>query len=176
MAIVGTCLLVMLFCPITSLMRDTSACVSNTGMRNYVSRDVILESCSSAIYKISSLKTNLKTQAPHYQNYIQHHHPPTIIMNNNNKNNNPAGNVGETVGGGLNFLTSTVGNTVGGLGRTVGNVTGAATRGLGDTVTSATGDAGRPLGDGIGNLGTGVQGGLDSISKGVENAGQWKKQ
>jgi hypothetical protein len=43
MAIVGTCLLVMLFCPITSLMRDTSACVSNTGMRNYVSRDVILE-------------------------------------------------------------------------------------------------------------------------------------
>ncbi|KAK2675814.1 Helicase, C-terminal [Fusarium oxysporum f. sp. vasinfectum] len=71
---------------------------------------------------------------------------------------------------------NTVGNTVGGLGRTVGNVTGAATRGLGDTVTSATGDAGRPLGDGIGNLGTGVQGGLDSISKGVENAGQWKKQ
>ncbi|KAI1055186.1 hypothetical protein LB506_006709 [Fusarium annulatum] len=31
------------FCPIISLMRDTSACVSNTGMRNYVSRDVILE-------------------------------------------------------------------------------------------------------------------------------------
>ncbi|PNP75649.1 hypothetical protein FNYG_11058 [Fusarium nygamai] len=97
-------------------------------------------------------------------------------MNNKTNNNNPAGNVGETVGGGLNFLTSTVGNTVGGLGRTVGGVTGAATRGLGDTVTSATGDAGRPLGDGIGNLGTGVQGGLDSISKGVENAGQWKKQ
>ncbi|KAH7167615.1 hypothetical protein DER46DRAFT_646732 [Fusarium sp. MPI-SDFR-AT-0072] len=164
MAIVGTCLLVMLFCPIISLMSDTSACVSSTGMRNYVLRDVILEP------RIES-----KTQAPHYQNYIHHHHPPTIIMNNN-KNNNPAGNVGETVGGGLNFLTSTVGNTVGGLGRTVGNVTGAATRGLGDTVTSATGDAGRPLGDGIGNLGTGVQGGLDSISKGVENAGQWKKQ
>ncbi|KAJ4270264.1 hypothetical protein NW762_001940 [Fusarium torreyae] len=97
-------------------------------------------------------------------------------MNNNNKNSNPAAGVGETVGGAANFLTSTLGNTVGGLGRTVGNVTGAATRGVGDTVTGVTGEAGRPLGDGVANLGTGVQGGLDSISKGVENAGQWKKQ
>ncbi|KAI1011419.1 hypothetical protein LB504_002586 [Fusarium proliferatum] len=68
MGIVGACLLVVFFCPIISLMRDTSACVSNTGMRNYVSRDVILESYSVAIYKISSLKTNLYTQASHHQN------------------------------------------------------------------------------------------------------------
>ncbi|RYP37326.1 hypothetical protein DL767_002969 [Monosporascus sp. MG133] len=78
------------------------------------------------------------------------------------------------VTGAAKFVTSTVGNTVGGVGRTVGAVTGAAARGVGDTITSATGSAGKPVGDAIGSVGTGIQGGADSISKGVENAGQWK--
>ncbi|SPJ74723.1 uncharacterized protein FTOL_04454 [Fusarium torulosum] len=88
---------------------------------------------------------------------------------------NNGANIGETVGGAANFLTSTLGNTVGGLGRTVGNVTGAATRGVGDTLSSATGSTGAPIGNAVGNLGTGLEGGLNSISKGVEDAGQWKK-
>ncbi|KAH7190801.1 hypothetical protein DER44DRAFT_678608 [Fusarium oxysporum] len=180
MGIVWRCLLAQICYPIRSPDRDTSACLSNTGMRNYVSRDVILDrrifhafwTFHSSIYKISNL-----TKANRKQNTTlpNHTHLSSTTMSNNNKSNNGA-NVGETVGGAANFLTSTLGNTVGGLGRTVGNVTGAATRGVGDTVTAATGSTGRPIGDAVGNLGTGVQGGLDSISKGVEDAGQWKKQ
>lgn len=76
--------------------------------------------------------------------------------------------------GAAKFVTSTVGNAAGGLGRTAGNVTGAATKGVGDTITSATGSAGKPIGDAITNVGAGIQQGTDSVSKGVENAGQWK--
>ncbi|CAJ2504829.1 Uu.00g122230.m01.CDS01 [Anthostomella pinea] len=77
--------------------------------------------------------------------------------------------------GAAKFVTSAIGNTVGGIGRTAGNVTGAASRGIGDTITGATGSAGKPVGDAISGLGTGVENGADSVSKGVENAGQWKK-
>lgn len=88
-------------------------------------------------------------------------------MNNNNQD--------KGVTGAAKWTTSTVGNAVGGVGRTVGNVTGAAGRGLGETVTSVTGEAGKPVGDAIGSVGTGVQNGAEGLSKGVENAGQWKK-
>lgn len=86
------------------------------------------------------------------------------------------GNLTDTVTGTAQFATGILGNTVGGLGRTVGGITGAATRGLGGTVNSVTGDAGRPVGDALGNIGTGLEGGLNSVSKGVEDAGTWKKQ
>ncbi|RYP38235.1 hypothetical protein DL768_010809 [Monosporascus sp. mg162] len=76
--------------------------------------------------------------------------------------------------GAAKFGTSTVGNAVGGVGRTVGSVTGAAARGVGDTITNTTGSAGKPVGDAIGSIGMGIQGGADSVAKGVENAGQWK--
>lgn len=95
-------------------------------------------------------------------------------MNKDEKGN--AGNVTDQVTGTAQFATGILGNTVGGLGRTVGGIAGAATRGLGGTVNSVTGDAGRPLGDAVGNIGTGLEGGLNSISKGVEDAGNWKKQ
>ncbi|KAH9907531.1 hypothetical protein F4778DRAFT_777957 [Xylariomycetidae sp. FL2044] len=78
------------------------------------------------------------------------------------------------VTGAAKFVTSSVGNAVGGIGRTVGNVTGAAGRGVGDTISNSTGSAGKPIGDAISNIGTGVEGGANSVSKGVENAGQWK--
>jgi len=71
--------------------------------------------------------------------------------------------------------TSTLGNTVGGLTNTVGGVVGAAGRGLGETVNSVTGDMGRPVGDGLSNIGSGLEGAGDSASKGVKNAGEWKK-
>ncbi|KAL6883972.1 hypothetical protein HDV57DRAFT_493336 [Trichoderma longibrachiatum] len=93
----------------------------------------------------------------------------------NTKKANP-GNVTDQVTGTAQFATSVLGNTVGGLGRTVGGVAGAATRGVGDTVSSVTGDAGRPVGDAVGSIGSGLEGGLNSVSKGVEDAGQWKKQ
>ena len=93
------------------------------------------------------------------------------MSSNSNKNN-----LGEQVTGAANFLTSTLGNTVGAVGKTAGSVTGAAARGVGDTVNAATGDYVKPVGDGVGNIGTGIQGGLDSVSKGVEDAGNWKKQ
>uniref|UniRef100_A0A0B7JHT4 CsbD-like domain-containing protein n=1 Tax=Bionectria ochroleuca TaxID=29856 RepID=A0A0B7JHT4_BIOOC len=73
----------------------------------------------------------------------------TLLGDNNNSQDSGATGAAKTA-------TSSVGNLVGGLGRTVGNVTGAAGRGVGDTVTGATGSA-------------------DDVSKGVENAGQWKK-
>lgn len=79
------------------------------------------------------------------------------------------------VTGAAKFVTSTAGNAVGGVGRTVGNVTGAAGRGVGDTVTSVTGSAGKPVGDAIGSVGSGVERGTEGLSKGVEDAGQWKK-
>ncbi|KAH7040934.1 uncharacterized protein B0I36DRAFT_311778 [Microdochium trichocladiopsis] len=79
------------------------------------------------------------------------------------------------VTGAAKFVTSTLGNAVGGVGRTVGNVTGAAGRGVGETITSTTGSAGKPVGDAISALGNGVQDGATSVSKGVENAGQWKR-
>ncbi|KAL6698260.1 hypothetical protein J3F84DRAFT_366984 [Trichoderma pleuroticola] len=87
-----------------------------------------------------------------------------------------AGNLTDTVTGTAQSVTGILGNTVGGLGRTVGGVAGAATRGLGGTVNSVTGDTGRPVGDAVSSIGTGVEGGLESVSKGVEDAGQWKKQ
>ncbi|KAI1174374.1 hypothetical protein F4777DRAFT_554309 [Nemania sp. FL0916] len=85
------------------------------------------------------------------------------------ENNNDQG-----VTGAAKFVTSTLGNAVGGVGRTVGNVTGAAGRGIGDTITSSTGSAGRPVGDAISSVGTGIEGGANSVAKGVENAGKWK--
>ncbi|CAI4212374.1 unnamed protein product [Parascedosporium putredinis] len=88
-------------------------------------------------------------------------------------NTNDPQNKGVT--GAAKFVTSTVGNTVGGVVRTVGDVTGAAGRGVGDTVTNVTGSAGKPVGDALGSLGNGLQGGGDSVAKGVENAGQWKR-
>lgn len=75
--------------------------------------------------------------------------------------------------GAAKWVTSTVGNTVGGVTRTVGNVTGAASRGLGDTINSATGS--KPVGDAIGKAGSGVQGGAESVAKGVEDAGKWER-
>ncbi|KAI0532143.1 hypothetical protein GGR58DRAFT_491254 [Xylaria digitata] len=78
------------------------------------------------------------------------------------------------VTGAAKFVTSTLGNVAGGVGRTVGNVTGAAGRGVGDTITSTTGSAGKPVGDAISSVGTGIENGANSVSKGVENAGQWK--
>ncbi|KAI5455905.1 hypothetical protein BGZ63DRAFT_368233 [Mariannaea sp. PMI_226] len=92
-------------------------------------------------------------------------------MTDQKKNTATEGDIGAA-----QFVTSTLGNTVGGSTRTVGNVAGAATRGLGDTVSSAKGEAEKPVGDAVVNIGTGLQEGLDSVSKGVENAGQWKKQ
>jgi len=56
----------------------------------------------------------------------------------------------------------------------IGNVTGAAGKGVGDTFNSVTGDRAKFVGDGVSSLGTGIQGGLGSVSQGVENAGQWK--
>lgn len=99
-----------------------------------------------------------------------------MSLNKDNEAKANTGNVTDQVTGTAQFATSILGNTVGGLGRTVGGVAGAATRGVGDTVSSVTGDAGRPVGDAVGNIGTGVEGGLNSVSKGVEDAGQWKKQ
>lgn len=96
-------------------------------------------------------------------------------MSSNDKDTN-TGNVTDQVTGTAQFATSILGNTVGGLGRTVGGVAGAATRGIGGTVSSVTGDAGRPVGDAVSSIGTGLEGGLGSVSKGVEDAGQWKKQ
>ncbi|KAL0935028.1 uncharacterized protein CTRU02_209619 [Colletotrichum truncatum] len=89
----------------------------------------------------------------------------------------PIGNNDQDNGvtGAAKFVTSTLGNTVGGLTRTVGNVTGAATKGVGDTITSAGGSAGRPVGDGISNVGGGLQNALNSVGKGAEDAGQWKR-
>ncbi|KAI0100280.1 hypothetical protein GGR51DRAFT_564304 [Nemania sp. FL0031] len=80
------------------------------------------------------------------------------------------------VTGAAKFVTSTLGNAVGGVGRTAGNITGAAGRGIGDTVTSVTGSAGKPVGDAIGNVGTGIENGANSVAKGVENAGRWNAE
>lgn len=90
-------------------------------------------------------------------------------------NNQDKGSQDKGVTGAAKWATSTVGNVAGGVGRTVGNVAGAAGRGVGDTVTSVTGEAGKPVGDAIGSVGTGVQSGAEGLSKGVEDAGQWKK-
>ncbi|TEA16757.1 hypothetical protein C8034_v000922 [Colletotrichum sidae] len=94
---------------------------------------------------------------------------PTFKMpvGNNDQNNG--------VTGAAKFVTSTLGNTVGGVTRTIGNVTGAATKGVGDTITSAGGSTGRPVGDGISNVGGGLQNALNSVGKGAEDAGQWKR-
>lgn len=73
--------------------------------------------------------------------------------------------------GAAKWVTSTVGNTVGGVTRTLGGVTGAASRGLGDTFNSATGS--KPVGDTIGKAGSSVQGGAESVARGVEDAGKW---
>ena len=85
------------------------------------------------------------------------------------------GNQDQGVTGAAKFVTSTAGNLVGGVGRTVGNVVGAAGRGVGDTVWGVTGSAGKPVGDAVSNLGTGVERGAAGASKGVEDAGNWKK-
>ncbi|KAI0813097.1 hypothetical protein GGR55DRAFT_677420 [Xylaria sp. FL0064] len=90
------------------------------------------------------------------------------------ENNNDKGATGAA-----KFVTSTVGNAVGGVGRTVGNVTGAAGRGIGDTITSATGSAGKPVGDAISSVGTGVENGANSVSKGWcerQNASRMKNE
>jgi hypothetical protein len=86
------------------------------------------------------------------------------------------GNLTDTVTGTAQFATGILGNTVGGLGRTVGGVAGAATRGLGGTVNSVTGDAGKPVGDAVSSIGTGLEGGLNTVAKGVEDAGNvWRQ-
>ena len=71
--------------------------------------------------------------------------------------------------------TSTVGNAAGGVGRTAGGVVGSVGSGLGETVNSTLGDTGKPVGNALGSLGTGVQGGTEQVSKGVENAGKGQK-
>ncbi|OAA47680.1 hypothetical protein NOR_02170 [Metarhizium rileyi] len=86
-----------------------------------------------------------------------------------------ANTAGDQAKGGLGFVTSTLGNTVGGVSRTVGGVTGAATKGVGDTVNSVGGETLKPVGDGVSSLGGGLQGGIDSVAGGVENAGNLNK-
>ena len=54
---------------------------------------------------------------------------------------------------------------------TVGQTAGTATRGLADTVHGTTGqNVGKPLAD----IGDGVEGGTDRVSKTTKDAGQWK--
>lgn len=54
---------------------------------------------------------------------------------------------------------------------TVGQTAGTATRGLADTVHGTTGqNVGKPLAD----VGDGVEGGTDRVSKTTKDAGQWK--
>jgi hypothetical protein len=82
-------------------------------------------------------------------------------------NNNKQQDQGVT--GAAKFVTSTLGNAVGGVGRTAGNVTGAASRGIGDTINNSTGSAGKPVGDAINSLGTGIEGGANKVSRGIED-------
>ena len=50
---------------------------------------------------------------------------------------------------------------------------GTAGRGVGDTINSTTGT--RAVGDGLQNLTGGIENGANSVGKGVEKAGEWKK-
>ncbi|KAJ7130889.1 hypothetical protein C8R46DRAFT_1235889 [Mycena filopes] len=77
------------------------------------------------------------------------------------------------VAGAAKGVTSTVGNLVGGVSKTVGGVVGAAGEGLGNTVNSTTGT--KQGGDAIKDLTGGVNNAAESVGKGFENAGLWKK-
>ncbi|EWC45882.1 hypothetical protein DRE_04889 [Drechslerella stenobrocha 248] len=81
---------------------------------------------------------------------------------NNNKNNG--------VRQGITGVTSTVGNLTGGLLDTVGSTVGTLGRGLGGTINSTTGT--RVAGDSLAGLTNGVEGGVRTVARGVEDAGK----
>lgn len=50
---------------------------------------------------------------------------------------------------------------------------GTAGRGVGDTINNTTGT--KAVGDGLQSLTGGIESGANSVGKGAENAGEWKK-
>ncbi|KAK4660028.1 hypothetical protein QC762_115520 [Podospora pseudocomata] len=85
-----------------------------------------------------------------------------------------AGGITAGISGAGKTVTSTLGNTLGGIANTAGGVVGSAGRGLGDTVNSVTGETGRPIGDGLKNITGGIEKGVQDVSQGVKDTGEWK--